>query len=101
MTENLTPDVQDQITDFLPKALENAIKSYDTFLTQKEQSNAENAESDDFRKHHDACKVALVHIELILKLVKSAEAEGSVEDKRQAFTNMMRSVQAELNGSDS
>ncbi len=54
---------RERIAKFLPKALETALSSYRNFSRAKPESGAEH-----FKKHHDACKVALAHIELLLKL---------------------------------
>lgn len=108
MTDPFTPDIRDQIAMFLPQALENAIQSYDEFLKRKEEAadncSAEETEerkkerspSDDFKKHHDACKVALAHMELILKMADKAGLESSVEDKRADFLRLLSEAQTEL-----
>ena len=68
---------QDQIKEstriylqsFLPQALERALDSYQLFSDDK--GSFEN--SKDFSEHHNACKVAIAHVELLLKLAKWAE----------------------------
>lgn len=58
-----------RITEFLPRALETALDSYRKFTGEgKEHEDAKG-----FKEHHDACKVALAHIELLLKLAKLAD----------------------------
>lgn len=58
-----------QIAGFLPRALGTAIKSYDNFLSKKQGET----KPEDFKAHHDACKVALAHIELLVRLAKWVE----------------------------
>lgn len=54
-----------RISIFLPKALSTALCSYEMFL---EQGACEEAK--DFKAHHDACKSAITHLELIIKLAE-------------------------------
>lgn len=68
--------MRESIAKFLPNALEKAISSYENYM------NKDPKEIKDFKAHHDACKVALAHIDLLLKLAKLADIEDpELEDK--------------------
>ncbi len=61
------------IAAFLPCAIESALESYITF-SQEEATNAQKKyNAKDFKAHHDACKVAIAHIELLIKLARWAD----------------------------
>lgn len=57
-----------QIAEFLPDAIARALTSYRTYMEMK---------SDDtlaaFKEKHMACKTAIAHIELLLKLARWAD----------------------------
>ncbi len=57
-----------QIAEFLPTAIETALTSYQLF---SESDSLDNAK--DFKAHHDACKIAIAHIELLIKLAQWAD----------------------------
>ncbi len=80
-----------EIACFLPSALETAIQSYVKFSEEeatmpdgkREELKKNDAKS--FKEHHDACKVCIAHIELLIKLAKWAdipppELKGQVEN---------------------
>jgi len=72
MTIKIEQMSREQIARFLPDAISKAIKSYDEFM----QSPAKKKNVDDasaFEKHHKACRVAIAHIELLLKLARWAD----------------------------
>jgi hypothetical protein len=67
MQKNIIEDLsQTEINAALQEAIAIAIKSYTKFMTEEHQG-----ESKDFKAHHDTCKVAVAHIELLIKLSKS------------------------------
>ena len=70
---NITPKIEDtsraQIAKFLPDALKTALDSYHHFATQ----NVTTTEAKEFGAHHTACKVAIAHIDLLLKLARWAD----------------------------
>ncbi|MCB1782373.1 MAG: hypothetical protein KDI13_00105 [Alphaproteobacteria bacterium] len=63
-----------RIAEFLPRALSTALNSYMKFTKQAKQDN----DPVKFKKHHDACKVAIAHIELLIKLAKLVDMPVSV-----------------------
>lgn len=82
-----------RIAEFLPQAIETAMLSYQEFSEEQATlpaSEALDVAKDDkakiFKAHHDACKVAIAHIELLIKLAKWAdlpdpELSGQEESK--------------------
>lgn len=75
-----------QMVAFLPDAIAKAITSYKWFS----ESEIEN-EAKKFKDHHDACKVAIAHIELLLKLARSVDENDKTD-------NFSRNDQAVLTG---
>jgi hypothetical protein len=64
-----------QIAEFLPDAIKKAIDSYHRF-TEEDFSTEEKK----FSTRHTACKVALAHIELLLKLAKWAKLSDDIPE---------------------
>lgn len=85
-----------RIAKFLPKALARAIASYQLFSEQKPKQD-----SADFKKHQDACKVAIAHIELLVKLAKrTALSEEKPDNKpsEKEILGLMETAQEEIDG---
>lgn len=84
MTEH-PEKVRAAIAAALPQAIETAIESYQSFA-EEEATKAPAYTPQEFKAHHDACKVAIAHIELLLKLGKIAGApqEGKVDETLRA-----------------
>ena len=85
-----------QIAEFLPEALSTAIASYQLF-----SEKADLEEPKDFKLHHDACKVAIAHIELLIKLASWADLpDPSIEGEvaREELCALIQSAQVEING---
>ncbi len=58
---------RDDIAKFLPDALQKAFESYHHFMAQDVPDDAKG-----FGAHHTAAKVAIAHIELLMKLATLA-----------------------------
>tara|TARA_R110002124_G_scaffold287365_1_gene474115 strand:- start:47065 stop:47373 length:309 start_codon:yes stop_codon:yes gene_type:complete len=69
MVQTLEEKSRDKIAAFLPEALKHSLDSYHQFIISDD--HPEDAKS--FTAHHNACKVAIAHIELLLKLAKWAD----------------------------
>lgn len=77
MTE-LHDGMRESVAEFLPKALERALLSYHDFVKQ----TYDNEDAASFKKHHEAVKPVLAHIELLLKLAVKAEIPvPEIQDK--------------------
>ncbi len=97
--------MRERVSKFLPRALETALLSYHEFAEEEATApeDPEGAGKDEkakhFKAHHDACKVALAHIELLLKLARLADLpdpDGGDESARMG--GLMALAQNELDG---
>lgn len=70
-------NTREAIAAFLPGAIAAALQSYSNFL-EEQATSEEQPDSKDFKAHHDACKVAIAHIELLVKLAKWADLPDPV-----------------------
>lgn len=83
MTKRIKDDLRMQIIQFLPEALDKALMSYRLFASQLRYKK-----TTDFKAHHDAGKVALAHVELLLKLAKWVEPELSKSKRDHDVINL-------------
>lgn len=82
------------IAVFLPDAIAQALKSYYRF---SQQSAPEEAK--EFSAHHNACKVAIAHIELLIKLARWADLpnpEDEDQNQQVVLAAMMQQATDEL-----
>ena len=99
----LSAETRKRLAEFLPEALRLALESYQNFMTatpdKSEPQQEPEAESDDkgkpkpkprakkateakeFKDHHEAGKVAIAHIELLLELAKDLKEELEHEEE--------------------
>jgi hypothetical protein len=76
--EKIEAHSRTQIAKFLPNALSVVLKNHQEFLKEKMPT-----EVADYKKHQEACKVALAHIQLLTKLAAWADIiDPSVEQAR-------------------
>ncbi len=87
---NIEDDARNRIASFLPEAMERALQSYRSFLDESEHKNAK-----EFKAHHDACKVAIAHLELLIKLAEWAHLPDENLGSQQLLM-MLENAQAEL-----
>lgn len=91
---SIEASARDRIAQFLPVALSAAMQSYQQF---SEGEIADGAKG--FTAHHTACKVAIAHIELLIKLARWADLPGAGPDDgapQSALSAIMSAAQAEL-----
>ena len=62
---------KEQVREFLPGAVQKACASYQEFM----QKEVASQDAKDFSAHHNACKVAIAHVNLLLKLAEWAEMD--------------------------
>jgi len=65
---NKQAHTREEIAAFMPHALQTALESYKEFSGQDVPEDPK-----DFKAHHDACKVAIAHIQLLTKLAEWAD----------------------------
>jgi hypothetical protein len=88
------------IAVFLPMAMQAAIMSYQNFL-EEEATSDEPRNAKSFKEQHDACKIAIAHIDLLIKLAKWADIpppELQDASQQKIMQTMIENAQAELNG---
>ena len=66
--ETITKETRLYLETFLPEALSKALESYHRFSGRDVVQDTK-----EFSDHHAACKVAISHVELLLKLAKWAD----------------------------
>ncbi len=94
MTYKIEAHTRAQIAGFLPNAIRVAIASYRVFSGKGKADNPK-----DFKEHQGACKAALAHIELLLKLAKLADlpdAKIENENERKTMIDLIENGQKEL-----
>jgi hypothetical protein len=92
----LEKDTYAFLSAFLPDALLNALASYERFARQPIPDEAR-----EFTAHHSACKVAISHIELLIKLsertIEHAD-ENDQKDHKKALIDAISRAQDEISG---
>lgn len=85
-----------QISSQLETAATRVIESYRTFMTEEPDAGDARA----FAAHHAACKAALAHLDLLLKLAKVAgiDTDGAEGDDEQA--RMLTEARIALEGDE-
>lgn len=89
---NIEATTRAQIADFLPDAIRLAVESYRNHMTRSDLEA-------DFSNHHKAAKVAISHIELLIKLARWADLpDGDARDAGDMahLSALMASAQAEV-----
>ena len=87
-------DTRKRIATFLPDAIAKALTSYHIFADTDIPNEAKG-----FASHHSACKIAIAHIELLIKLARWADLpDGKAEDKNQQalLAGIMENAEEEL-----
>ena len=73
---NFTPkETRTKIAAHIPGALDVALESYKEF-----SSHEHNEDAKTFSAHHTACKAAIAHIQLLIKLSEMVEGDAHEED---------------------
>lgn len=91
MTIKIEQQSRAQIAAFLPDAIRMALNSYQKF---SHEIHGDNEKS--FKDHHTACKVAISHIDLLLKLARWADLPDDVlADRNQQMILVAAIAEAE------
>jgi len=83
-----------RIAAFFPQAIAGALESYQAFTAETPLDKAA-----EFKAHHDACKVALAHIELLIKLAHWAQLPDpaeEAEDQQKLLLGLIETAQSEV-----
>lgn len=95
MKQTIEDRSRQQIAAFLPDAIARALTSYHVFTIQ----DVPTTEAKKFSEHHGACRVAVAHIELLLKLARWADLPDLGADNKNdqmMLAAMMREAEEEL-----
>ena len=92
-----------RIAEFLPDALLKAMRSYQEFVAREDAAAADGkAAAKAFSEHHSACKVALAHIDLLLKLARWADLPDPADEdanRRMILEAVIGEAESELRAS--
>ena len=87
---NIEQGMRMRIAQFLPKALERALASYKMIsLTHPVNKTTKETDMGEAKKQHDACKVTIAHIELLLKLARWADLPDNGARNNDGVTQSM------------
>lgn len=92
MTDSIEQATRARVAEFLPRAIEKTLEAYREFSEQ----HHDNEKSKEFSAHHTACKVAIAHLELLLKLARWADLENSDTEHSKKFHKILEEAQAEI-----
>lgn len=83
--------LRQEITRVLPAAIKKALGSYENFV-------ADNSYADprEFSVHHTACKAAITHLELLLKLAKWADITATTNNEDNALMETLILAQTRI-----
>ncbi len=90
-------DMRAQLCSLLPRAMQNAIESYQQFAQQIAPDDAKH-----FIVHHNACRAALAHLDALSKLGRWLVAQHpqlETTDELQPLLLRARQVLTQLDGS--
>lgn len=74
MNDIIEDATREQVASFLPSAINKALQSYHHF---SDSHQPDSSDPKKFAAHHSACKVAIAHVELLLKLARWADIDDS------------------------
>ncbi len=83
--------LQSDVSDCLQKAISKALDSYHCFMEQDAPEDAKG-----FTAHHNAAKVAIAHVELLLKIAKSSSCSKDTENNEAEFVALLKEAEEEL-----
>lgn len=70
---------REQVAEFLPRAISKALESYHSFMKGEVFGDTAPSDAKDFSEAHKAAKVAISHIELLIKLAKWADLPDAAQ----------------------
>lgn len=90
---------REDIAAFLPGAIQSALASYISFSMDQATTPNEKQTSKEFKDHHDACKIAIAHLKLLIDLAKWADLptpEMQDEVQQSHLAALINAANAEL-----
>jgi hypothetical protein len=89
--KDIDDDMRKHVSEFLPAAISKALESYHSFAGQEIPEDSKG-----FSSHHSACKVAISHVELLLKLAKWAELPDQKSTENQEYSKILKAAEKDL-----
>ncbi len=83
---------------YLPAAFDKTLSAYKKFSSQPQDQ-----EASEFKKHHDACKIALSHVQELIKIAEKIRVLNSESLKKEQaideamLQTLIENAQKELN----
>lgn len=93
MSDHLTHESRARVAVFLPNALAKALSSYHGFM-----EGTIPTDSKGFAAYHSAAKVAIAHVELLMKLAKWAEISSEKTQEDDSVLEMITKAEREVKG---
>ncbi len=90
MSVNIEEQTRSEIINFLPDLIARALTSYSQYAERPV-----DIESKEFSEYHKSCKVAIAHIELLIKLAKWADKQSN-ESEDPILTGVLQRAREEL-----
>ena len=76
--ENIDNATRQQVAEFLPAAIQKALNSYHAFM----DNGVDTTTAKEFSEHHKAGKVAISHVELLIKMAEWAGIDKGGEEEK-------------------
>lgn len=117
MTIEISDEARKRLAAFLPEAMTQALESYQHFMIQPQQMpepeheepepkpdnnrskpkpKRPKSKAKDFKEHHDAAKMAIAHMELLLKLAETLQAKNKGEAENENLKTLLDTARAEI-----
>jgi len=85
-----------QVAAFLPRAISKVLESYHSFMKGDVFGEKSNPDTQDFSDAHKAAKVAISHIELLIKLAKWADLPDATQGDDPEFRKLMERAEGDV-----
>ncbi len=92
MNDTIEKDTRQRVAKFLPDAISKTLESYRYFM----EGEVSVEETKEFSARHTAAKVAIAHLELLLKLAKWADIPSSKSGVDKSFYKIVEEAQREI-----
>ena len=91
-TANNLPSLKQELNAFLPSRICEVMNSYDAFAASDIPADAKG-----FAAYHGACKAALAHVEVLLKIAKWSEESASEQNPSGGIAELLAEAKEALN----
>lgn len=91
MTKSIEDRTRAAVSEVLPDAIRKTLESYRRFIGSEAAHDTKQ-----FSAHHTACKVAIAHLELLLKLARWADIEKTKASESSDLAGLLHEASEEL-----